>query len=704
MRMIHFISILIIIVLFIAWQNKQWQYPETKKVDVVDDYHGTKVADPYRWLEDADSEETIQWVEAQNELTFGYLHAGKTYENIKKRLTDLWNYPKYSAPSKKGDRYFFSKNDGLQNQSVVYMQESLDGEPQVLFDPNQWSEEGTVALSGMKLSEDGRLVAYAKSKSGSDRQTYYIRNVGSGKEYDEAIRWCKFTGIAWKHDNSGFFYNRFPEPGTVAKEDRNNFNKVYWHRAGTSQSEDSLIYEDPDNKVLTFHPIISDDGAYLLLYVSEGTDPNNRIYYRPVDSNKPFVKILNKADANYSPIYNEGSLFYFKTNLDAPRGRIIAIDLEKPGREHWKTIIPQQEDVLDYVKVVNNHFVTAYMKDAHHQLSVYNLKGDLVNTIDLPTIGSVQGLSGNPEDSDMFITFASFTYPPTIYHYDFDNNAMEIFRESEIDFDPDQYVSKQIFYRSKDGTRVPMFITHKKGLKPEGDNPTLLYGYGGFNVSLTPYFSISRLIWLEQGGVFALANIRGGDEYGEAWHKAGMLDNKQNVFDDFIAAGEWLIENDYTRPEQLAINGGSNGGLLVAACMLQQPELFGAVVCQVPVIDMLRYHKFTVGRYWAPEYGNAEKNPEHFEFLYAYSPLHNVESGKDYPPTLITTADTDDRVAPLHAKKFAATLQEKYKGDNPIFLRVETKAGHGAGKPTTKVINEVSDIYTFLFKTFGINY
>ena len=676
------------------------EYPQAKKVDIVDNYHGTEVADPYRWLEDADGEDTRQWVEAQNTITFGYLRSGNTFKKVEQRFTEIYNYPKYSAPSKRGDRYFFSKNDGLQNQSVIYTQTALDAEAQVVIDPNTLSEDGTIALSGAAFTPDGSLMAYALSSGGSDRQEYRIRDVETGEDYDEVIQWCKFTSLAWKHDNSGFYYNRFPEPGTVAKEDENNYNRVYWHKLGTPQSDDKLIYEDSKNKELGFSPFITDDGKYLVLYVWKGTDPKNRIYYREVNSNKPFIKLLNEADASYSPFHNVGSLFYVKTDLDAPRGRVIGIDLNKPQKAHWQEIIPEQSDVLDYVKVVNNQIITAYMHDAHHQLKIFDLNGSFVREIELPTIGSVVGLSGQYDDTEMFVTFTSFTYPPTIFRYDFTSNEFSTFRRSEVKFNPEDYETKQVFYESKDGTRVPMFITHKKGVKPDGKNPTLLYGYGGFNVSLTPSFSASRILWLERGGVYALANLRGGSEYGEEWHLAGMLENKQNVFDDFIAAGEWLIANRYTNPQRLAISGGSNGGLLVAACMLQRPDLFGAVLCQVPVIDMLRYHKFTVGRYWIPEYGNAEENPDHFRFMFAYSPLHNVGENVDYPPILITSADTDDRVVPMHAKKFAATLQEKYQGNNPILLRVETKAGHGAGKPTTKIIEEVSDIYAFLFKTF----
>ncbi|HHJ53878.1 MAG TPA: S9 family peptidase [Caldithrix abyssi] len=679
------------------------KYPAAKKVDVVDDYFGVKVADPYRWLEDENSKDTKAWVAAENRLTFGFLHSSPAYEKIKKRLTELWNFPKYSAPRKVGDRYFFWKNDGLQNQSVLYMQKSLDSPPKVVLDPNQLSTDGTVSVSALALSRDGKLLAYGLSSSGSDWQEIKIQDVDSGKDYKEVLKWCKFSSIAWKHDGSGFFYNRFPAEGTVPKEDRNNYNRVYWHKPGTDQSADKLVYQDNANKELGFSPLVSEDGKYLLLEVWRGTDPNNRIYYRPVNSKRPFIKVLNKNDAAYSYLYNQGSKFYFKTDKDAPRGRIVLIDFKKPAQKFWKEIIPQQKEVLHYAKVVNGMLVVDYMKDAHDIIRIYTLDGKFVRELKLPTLGSVYSISGRPQDSEMFITFASFLFPPTIYRYDFTSGKMHTFRKPEINFDADRYVTKQVFYRSKDGTRVPMFITHRKDLKMDGNNPTLLYGYGGFDISLTPSFSVARLVWLENGGVYALANLRGGGEYGEEWHRAGMLDKKQNVFDDFIAAAEYLIKEKYTNPKRLAINGGSNGGLLVAACMVQRPDLFGAVLCQVPVIDMLRYHKFTVGRYWIPEYGNAEADSNQFKFLYAYSPLHNIKEGVEYPPTLVTTAESDNRVAPLHAMKFVATLQEKYKGRNPILIRVETKAGHGAGKPTSKRIAELADLYTFLFKVFGMD-
>lgn len=691
-------------------------YPVAYQADVVDDYHGVLVRDPYRWLEDPESPETLAWVAAQNELTFGLLRQVPVREAIESHLTEIWDYPKYGLPWRRGKHTFFFKNDGLQNQAVLYWQERQESEPNVLLDPNLLSEDGTVALTNLSLNKEGTLIAYGLSSSGSDWQEIRIRDVVSGQDYEEVLRWCKFTGIAWKHDNTGFFYNRYREPGTVPPEDQYHHNRVYWHQLGTPQEADQLVYERLDAKELAFNPSITDDGHYIVLYVWHGTDTRNRIYYRDVESDQPFVYLLDEQDARYDFITNIGHTFYFNSDLEAPRGRIIAIDIRQPEREAWQEIIPQQEDVLSFVHLINQQFVVAYLHHAHHQLKIFNLDGSFVCEIELPALGSITGLSGRQEDREMFVGLSSFLFPNTAYHYEFERKKLTLYRQSKIAFDPSAYQTKQVFYTSADGTPIPMFITHKKGLPLDGNNPTLLYGYGGFYINLLPTFSISHTIWLEQGGIFAVPNLRGGGEYGEEWHRAGMLEKKQNVFDDFIAAGEWLIENKYTSSERLAIHGGSNGGLLVAACMLQRPELFGAVICGVPVIDMLRYHKFTVGQYWVPEYGNAEENPDDFNFLFAYSPLHNIKADTTYPPILITSADTDDRVVPAHAKKFAATLQRAggraggragdtaltYSPNNPILLRVETKAGHGGGKPTAKIIEEQADIYAFLWEVLGM--
>lgn len=689
-------------IFFNSCMNPKLNYPDAKRENVVDTLHGVAIADPYRWLENPDDSATVAWVTAENTITRAYLDSIPDRKKIQSRLTDLWNYPKYSAPAKKGNTYFFSKNDGLQNQAVLYWQEGPEGEPKVLIDPNTLSADGTVALTLTTPSEDGSLLAYGLSGSGSDRQDVKIRKVKDGTDLSETIKWCKFTSIAWLPDGSGFYYNRFPEPGTVKKEDENRFNKVYFHKIGTQQSQDKLIYEEPSNPDRGFSPIVTEDGRYLLIYVWQGTDPRNRIYYMDLKSGNKLVKLLDAGDATWSPVHNEGTTFYFFTNLDAPKGKLISIDISNPASDQWKTIIPEQPEVLDFVTVVNRQFVAGYMKDAHHELKVYSSGGKFIKEIPLPAAGTVGISSSKSTDTDMFVTFTSFVYPPTIFRYDFTTGTLKLFRRPEVKFIPEDFETRQVFYTSKDGTRVPMFIVFKKGLKLDGTAPALLYGYGGFNVNMMPGFSLSRLIWMEAGGIFAMANLRGGGEYGEDWHQAGMLGKKQNVFDDLHAAAEYLAKEKYTSAEKLAINGGSNGGLLVAAAMTQRPELYGAVVCQVPVIDMLRYHKFTVGSYWIPEYGNAEADSAQFKFLLAYSPLHNVREGVNYPPTLITSADTDDRVVPAHAKKFAATLQHTYKGKNPILIRIETKAGHGAGKPTSKVIDEAADIYSFLFKQFGM--
>jgi len=680
---------------------KKYKYPEAPKQDVVENYHGTKVADPYRWLEDPDSPETQAWVGKENELTREYIDSYEKREVIEERLRKLWNYARYTLPEKQGDRYFFTKNDGLQNQAVIYMQKA-GGEPTVVLDPNTLSADGTIAVSTTSYTQDGTLMAYGASTSGSDWQEIRIRNVDTGKDYDEVLKWCKFSSVAWKKDNSGFWYNRFPGAGEPGHEEQGTRSRVCWHKLGTPQSEDVIVHQDEANIELGFSPSVSDDGQYIFLVVWHGTDPKNGVYYRKTDSNDAFTRLIAHDIASFDPIDNVGSVVYLRTDLDAPRSRLIAIDLNNAARENWKEIIPQKTEVMDAISMVNDQFVATYSKDARHQLMIFGQDGTFVRELALPTIGAVLGTTGDRADSELFYSFTSYTYPTTSFRYDFKTDKTEVFRKSELDFDGAQYETKQVFYASKDGTKIPMFVTYKKGTKMNGKNPTLLYGYGGFNISMTPNFSPSRIVWLENGGVYAVACLRGGNEYGEEWHQQGVLDRKQNVFDDFIAAGEYLIKEKYTESRLLAIQGGSNGGLLTAACTVQRPDLWGAVLCQVPVIDMLRYHMFTIGKYWVSDYGNAEENPKDFEYMIKYSPLHNVKPGFKSPPILITSADSDDRVVPAHAKKFAATLQANDVGDNPILLRVELKAGHGAGKPTSKLIEEAADIYTFLFKTFGM--
>ncbi|MBW4679440.1 MAG: prolyl oligopeptidase family serine peptidase [Microcoleus vaginatus WJT46-NPBG5] len=683
--------------------NQALEYPKTRKADQIDDYHGTPVADFYRWLEDPDSEETKTWVDAQNQVTFSYLEQIPAREKIKQRLTQLWDYEKYSIPFKKNNRYFYFKNDGLQNQSVLYTLTSLDGEPRLLLDPNKLSEDGTVALSGLSISEDGQFLAYGLSSSGSDWQEWKVRDIETGNDLSDHLKWIKFSGASWTHDAQGFFYSRYDEPNEKTQlEDVNYYQKLFYHRLGTSQSEDVLIYERPDEKEWGFAGGVTEDGKYLVISVWRGTDPKNLIFYKDLTNpDSQIIELISEFEASYSMMDNDGSLFWFRTDLDASRGRVIAIDINKPAKENWQEIIPQSDDVLEGVGLLNNQFVADYLKDAQTVIKIFNLDGAFVREVELPGIGSAGGFDGKRYDTETFYSFTSYTTPATIYRYDMISGKSTLFRQPNVDFNPDDYETKQVFYTSKDGTQVPMFITHRKGINLDGSNPTYLYGYGGFNISLTPSFSVGQLVWLELGGVLAIPNLRGGGEYGEDWHQAGMKLNKQNVFDDFITAAEWLIDNQYTRPEKLAIGGGSNGGLLVGACMTQRPDLFGAALPAVGVMDMLRFHKFTIGWAWCSEYGSPE-NPEEFKVLHQYSPLHNLKPETAYPATLIITADHDDRVVPAHSFKFAAALQEAHQSEKPVLIRIETKAGHGAGKPTAKIIEELADKWAFLVRTLDI--
>jgi prolyl oligopeptidase len=679
-------------------------YPPAHAVDVTDDYHGTLVRDPYRWLEDPDSPETQAFVAAQRTLTERYINALPGYEKLRARLVELWDFSKYFPPTRRGDHYFYLHQDGLQNQPVLYALDSLNGQPRPVLDPNTLSSDGTVALTGGAFSKDGRLFAYLTSASGSDQQIIRIRQVTSGEDFPETLNFARFSQIAWMPDGSGFYYNRYPDPATVAPEDTQAYARVYFHRPGTPQSEDTLIYERPDAKELNFIPTITDDGRYLVLYVWHGAINRNRIYYRELqDQTGDFVRLLDDADAEYDFIGNNGTQFLLRTDLDAPNGRVIAVDTANPDRANWKTIIPEGDHTLVHVEIINEQLAVQLLQDAHSILRIYTLEGEFVREVVLPTLGTITSISGRREDSEMFLRFESYLYPPTIFRYSFASDQLEPFRAPEVNFDPSGYETRQLFFTSKDGTRVPMFLTHKKGLALNGDTPVMLYAYGGYSVNLTPYFSVAELAWIEAGGIYVVANLRGGGEYGEAWHKAGMLANKQNVFDDFIAAAEALISQGYTRREKLAIMGASNGGLLVSACLVQRPDLFGVAIPRVPVTDMLRYHRFTAGRYWTPEYGNAEADAEQFKYLYAYSPIHNVKPGTHYPPTLIMTAESDDRVVPMHAYKLAAALQAAQAGDAPILLRVEGKAGHGYGKPTSKLIDEAADMYAFVFAHMGMS-
>ena len=681
-------------------------YPDTRRIEQVDDYHGTKVEDPYRWLETdvRESTDVAAWIEQQNEITFDYLKSIPQRDQLEKRLTELWDYEKFSQPFKAGGRYYYSKNTGLQNQFVVYMMDMLDGEPRILFDPNAWAADGTIALAGMAFTDDGRYCAYGRAEAGSDWVTWRVRDLDSNQDLDDEIKWVKFSGASWTNDGKGFFYSRYDEPREGAFTKANEFQKLYYHRVGTPQSEDVLVYHRPDEPHWAFGGTVTEDGRYLVITIWKGTADKYRVMVK--DLLEPYglpVDLISTFENEYSFIGNDGPVFYFKTDVDAPRGRVIAMDLRKPQKEHWNELIPQAAQPIQSINLVGNMFVVTYLKDAVSSVRMFDVAGRQVRDVEFPGgIGSAGGFGGRRADTETFYTFSSFATPPTIFHYDLITGRSTVMREAKVDFRPAEFETTQVFYESKDGTRVPMFICHRKGLTLDGSNPTLLYGYGGFSISLTPVFSVSRLAWMEMGGVFAMPNLRGGGEYGEDWHQAGTRLNKQNVFDDFIAAAEWLIAHGYTQPSKLAIQGGSNGGLLVGACMTQRPDLFGACLPAVGVMDMLRFHQFTIGRAWADDYGSAE-TPEEFAALVKYSPYHNIRPGTAYPPTLITTADTDDRVVPGHSFKFAAALQYAQAGPAPTLIRVETRAGHGAGKPTAKIIEEVADQWAFLVQNLDVS-
>ena len=684
--------------------GEKLKYPDTKKVDHVDELHGVKVQDPYRWLEDdvRQSKEVADWVAAENAITSAYLAAIPQRDAIKKRLTELWNYEKFGAPFKAGGRYFYFKNDGLQNQSVLYKLESLNADPVVLIDPNKWSKDGTVALGSTSFSDDGRFVAYSTSEAGSDWSTWRILEVETGRQLADELKWVKFSGASWTPDNKGFFYSRYDEPPEGAAFQKTNLNQqVFYHRIGSSQSDDVLVYKRPDEPTWGFGTRVTEDGRYLVIEIWKGTDHKYRIVYK--DLTEPYgmpVELIDNFEREYSFIGNEGTTFFFQTDLDAPRKRIVAIDIRKP--REIREIVPQSTETLIGVDIVANMFVATYLKDAKTHVKMYSLDGTFVREVEFPGIGSAAGFGGKRTDTETFYSFSSFATPPTIFRYDLLTGKSTKLRQAQVKFNPEDYIVEQVFYPSKDGTKVPMFITYKKGIKLDGTNPTLLYGYGGFSISLTPSFSIARLGWLEMGGIYAMPNLRGGGEYGEEWHKQGTKLQKQNVFDDFIGAAEWLIEHKYTSRSKLAIQGGSNGGLLVGACMTQRPDLYAACLPAVGVMDMLRFQKFTAGRFWVDDFGSAD-NPDEFKALFAYSPYHNLKPGSKYPATMVTTADTDDRVVPGHSFKFAARLQACQSGDAPTLIRIETRAGHGAGKPTDKLIEEVADQWAFLVKNLGMN-
>jgi len=686
------ILLLILLVSFLPFGCKEKQpsitYPVTQKGDVVDDYFGTQVADPYRWLEDDKSEATARWVQAQNQVTFDYLARIPFRERIRARLTEIYNYPRYSAPFRVGQYYFFSKNDGLQNQSVIYIQKGLDGEPKVFLDPNTLSPDGTTRAFLSGFSNDDRYATYSRSEGGSDWTEMRVIEIETGRELEDRIQWTKFGGAAWQGD--GFYYSGFekPEEGrelTAANENQ----KIYFHKLGTPQSEDRLIYEDPSHPRRYYNVDVTEDERFVLLSISEGTH-GNELYFKDLKAKTPEFRPLVQGFAyDTYAINNLDDKLVILTNMDAPNSKIMAVDTQKPGQENWTVLIPEKPEVLTSASIVGGKIFASYLKDASTHIYQYDLAGNLEKEIPLPALGTTGGFGGKKEDTLVFYTFTSFTYPPTIYKYDIPSGTSEVFRKTEVKFNPDDYEAKQVFYPSKDGTRIPMFIVHKKGLALDGKRPTLLYAYGGFNASMTPSFNVSNVILLENDGVYAMANLRGGGEYGEAWHKAGMLEKKQNVFDDFIAAAEYLIREKYTSSDKLAISGASNGGLLVGACMTQRPELYRVAFPAVGVMDMLRFHKFTVGWGWTVEYGSSD-NPDQFKYLFAYSPLHNIKDGVCYPATLVTTADHDDRVVPAHSFKFTATLQEKQSCRNPALIRIDTKSGHGASS-VTKAIEQLTD-------------
>jgi prolyl oligopeptidase len=670
-------------------------YPLTRRDDsIVDDYHGTLIADPYRWLEDPNSPETAAWVEAQNAVTFEYLEALPQREALKARLTRLWDYEKYSAPWRVGPRWLWFKNDGLQNQSVLHVSDTYRGEGRVLLDPNTLSDDGTTALGPLAVSEDGRWLAYSLSHSGSDWQEWRVRDIDRGLDLGDRLAWSKFSSAAWTLDGAGFYYSRYDPPAAGSEFQGANFDqKLCYHRLGTPQSADELIYARPDQPKWGFDPHVTDDGRWLLIWVWQGTEPESALFARDLSQpDSPITELLPDWDASYSFVDNEGSLFWVLTDKDAPNKRLIALDAAAPAAP--RTIIPEAADCLQAVSRVGDRFFAAYLRHAHSRVAIFELDGTPAGEVPLPGLGSAGGFGGRREDRQTFFTYTSFTEAGAIYRYDLDSFAVELLRRPAVDFDAAAYETRQVFFESRDGTRVPMFLIHRRDLVLDGSHPTYLYGYGGFGISLTPGFSPTLLPWLERGGVLAVPNLRGGGEYGRAWHDAGRKRLKQNCFDDFISAAEWLIASGYTRPQHLTIAGGSNGGLLVGACLTQRPDLFGCALPAVGVLDMLRFHQFTIGWGWVSDYGSAD-DPDEFTALLAYSPLHNVRPGTPYPATLITTSDHDDRVVPAHSYKFAAALQAATAGGAPVLIRIETKAGHGAGKPTAKVIEEAADRLAF---------
>ena len=681
-----------------------FEYPPTRRVDQVDDYHGTAVADPYRWLEQsADVAEVREWIEAQNAATSGHLETIPGREAFRARLTELWDYPKLGTPFKRGGRYFQFRNSGLQNQNVLYVMESPRDEGRVLLDPNTLSDDGTVALGMFSVSKSGRYAAYSTSASGSDWQTWRVRDVETGEDLDDVVEWSKFSSASWRPDDSGFFYSAYPQPEEGAAYTAKNENcEVKFHALGTPGADDAVIYSRPDEPEWGFNASVTEDGGHLVLSIRSGAASDNLLFWRPLDGDAAFRPLIDDWCAKSIVIGNDGSTFYLQTDLDAGRARLVAVDAEAPDPASWRDVVPERDDILEWTLLVGDQLFCVYMRDAAHRIERFGLNGEHLGEIALPALGSVMALNARRDDDELFYGLTSFLHPGSSFRYDVTSGETEELPAPDIDFPTDRYVTRQTFVTSKDGTRVPMFLVHGRDVEPDGRNPTLLGGYGGFNIALTPGFSISRLAWLERGGVIAIANLRGGGEYGKAWHEAGTLSAKQNVFDDFIACAEHLIAEGIASPDRLAIQGGSNGGLLVGAAMTQRPDLFAAALPAVGVMDMLRFHKFTIGWAWVSDYGSAD-DPEQFEALHAYSPLHNLEEGTAYPATLVTTSDHDDRVVPAHSFKFAAALQHAHEGDAPVLIRIQTKAGHGAGKPTAMIIEEQADIWAFLARALAMD-
>ncbi len=698
-------SYLILFVLLITASQifAQIIYPVTKKVDQSDNYFGTNIYDPYRWLEDDKSAETEAWVTAQNKVTQNYLSKIPFRDKIKGRLEEMWNYPKYSSPFKEGKYYYYYKNDGLQNQSILYRQIGLDGKPEVFINPNTLTKDGTAAVGTPSFSKSKKYAGYLISQAGSDWQEAYVMDVASKKVLTDKVQWVKFSGVSWKGDD-GFYYSRYPQPDEKSKlSKQNQFHKIFYHKIGTQQSADVLIYEDNTHPLRNVGAGLTEDERFLMLYLSEGTS-GTEIWVKDLKKNqKDFSLLIKGFDTEAGVIENDGDRLLVHTNDGAPNYKVVSIDPLKPARENWETIIPTRTKLLRSVGTAGGKLFLNYLEDASSKVYQTNYKGILEREITLPGIGSANGFGGYNNEKEIFYSYTSFNYPPAIFRYNIASGKSELFRRAEAKINADNYQTVQSFFTSKDGAKVPMFITYKKGLKLDGNNPTLIYGYGGFNIPSTPGFSISNAFFLEQGGVYVLVNLRGGSEFGEEWHKAGMLQNKQNVFNDLIGAAEFLIKTKYTNSQKLAMRGGSNGGLLVGAVMAQRPELFKVAIPQVGVMDMLRYHNFTIGWAWATEYGRSDKE-EDFKNLLKYSPLHNLKKGVQYPATLITTADHDDRVVPAHSFKFAATLQQMNNGTNPTLIRIETKAGHGAGKPTSKQIEEAADIWSFIMYNLGMDF